>query len=197
MNKTCEKKPQIISFRDWMYERYLPCYDPENPKHADYEGGEEYVTLAHDMDRVHCPVDSDCLMDYVNHMGHSVGRVDPLIYGVLVSAFMQYQADMEFRKQREDDMCVLGCMLTSKLGADLARLWAGDWAFKYDSHSEADLALCINLAYWTKGDVYQMDRLFRQSGLMRAKWDVQRGGTTYGRKTIRDAISSLEDGNAV
>ena len=34
----------------------------------------------------------------------------------------------------------------------------------------------------------QMDRLFRQTGLMRAKWDDARGAETYGERTISKAI---------
>jgi putative DNA primase/helicase len=39
------------------------------------------------------------------------------------------------------------------------------------SHSEADMALCAILAFWCRGDMQQMDRLFRQSGLYREKWE--------------------------
>lgn len=39
----------------------------------------------------------------------------------------------------------------------------------FDANS-ADLALCSALAFWTGRDAPRMDRLFRQSGLMRAKW---------------------------
>lgn len=196
MNTHPTNNPQRISFRDWMYEKYLPFYDPENPRHADYDGGEEYVVLAHDMDRAHCPVDSDHLMDYVDHIAHNIGRVDPLIYGVLVKAFMQYRTEMELQKVVEKDLCVLGCLLNSEDGVELAHLWAGDWKWMYDTQSEADQALCNHLAHWTKGDTAQMDRLFRHSGLMRKKWDEGRNGT-YGEATIRVAIACLEARNAV
>ena len=90
-------RPQRISFRDWMYEKYLPFYDPENPRHADYDGGEEYVVLAHDMDRTHCSVDSDDLMDYVEHLAFGgYGRIDSFVYGTLVAAFLQYRAETAF-----------------------------------------------------------------------------------------------------
>lgn len=41
----------------------------------------------------------------------------------------------------------------------------------HPSKSEADLALCSHLAFWTGGDVQAIDRLFRQSGLFDDKWD--------------------------
>lgn len=51
-------------------------------------------------------------------------------------------------------------------------LWAGDWEkLGYPSQSEADAALCSILAYWCDRDIDQIDRLFRQSGLYREKWD--------------------------
>src|SRR5262249_7028533 len=36
------------------------------------------------------------------------------------------------------------------------------------------------------------DRLFRQSGLMRDKWDEQRGAQTYGARTIAEALARQE-----
>jgi putative DNA primase/helicase len=55
--------------------------------------------------------------------------------------------------------------------------------------SEADLALCSMLAFWTGEDRRQIDSLFRQSTLMRKKWDSDRGTQTYGGMTIDKAIS--------
>lgn len=75
-------------------------------------------------------------------------------------------------------------------GARFTRLWSGDIT-GYPSHSEADAALCSMLAFWCGGDSEQMDRLFRQSGLMRDKWDEHRGANTYGEMTIRKAISGM------
>lgn len=75
------------------------------------------------------------------------------------------------------------------------RLWRGDesvWqgeSAKFDSHSEADSSLCFILAFWS-GDPEQMDRLFRQSGLMRTKWDEVHysDGSTYGEHCIERAL---------
>jgi putative DNA primase/helicase len=58
----------------------------------------------------------------------------------------------------------------------------------YASRSEADLALCGALAFWTRGDPEQIDRLFRRSALYRAKWNEDRGDMTYGARTIAVAI---------
>ena len=63
----------------------------------------------------------------------------------------------------------------------------------HDDHSGADLALCNHLAYWTGRDAGRMDRMFRQSGLMRGKWDDKHGGQTYGAKTIEKAISGTKE----
>ena len=53
-------------------------------------------------------------------------------------------------------------------GEKFSRLWNGDIT-GYKSRSEADAALIATLAFWCSGDKGQMDRLFRQSGLMREK----------------------------
>ncbi|MER3426380.1 MAG: hypothetical protein C4299_04395, partial [Thermoleophilia bacterium] len=71
---------------------------------------------------------------------------------------------------RLDDNDLLQRMLTSRVGDDIARLWRGDWS-AYPSQSEADMALASHLAWWCNGDIARADRLFRQSGLYRPKWD--------------------------
>jgi hypothetical protein len=55
-------------------------------------------------------------------------------------------------------------------GTKFQRLWNGYWEGDYPSQSEADLALCSLLAFWTGKDRARMDGLFRRSGLMRKKW---------------------------
>lgn len=54
-------------------------------------------------------------------------------------------------------------------------------------NSQKDLALCSMLVYWTQ-DREQIDRLFRQSALIRQKWDERRGEETYGQRTINKAL---------
>ena len=56
-------------------------------------------------------------------------------------------------------------------GDRFAALWAGEWQGRYGSQSEADLALASMLSFWCDGDGARVDRLFRQSGLYREKWD--------------------------
>jgi hypothetical protein len=75
-------------------------------------------------------------------------------------------------------------------GATFAALWAGNTSVHRGDHSAADLALCSLLAFWTNADPAQIDRLFRQSGLMREKWDSRRGRQTYGELTIAKAVAS-------
>jgi putative DNA primase/helicase len=72
-------------------------------------------------------------------------------------------------------------------GDKFAALWRGDIS-RYPSPSEADLALCAMLLYWTGGDAARVDQLFRASGLMRPKWDAPRGERTYGAHTIAIAL---------
>src|SRR5918995_520738 len=69
-------------------------------------------------------------------------------------------------------------------GERFSRLWYGD-ASGYGSHSEADLALCGMLAFWTGGDAARIDALFRQSGLYREKWDRD----DYRNRTIAEALN--------
>jgi hypothetical protein len=88
-----------------------------------------------------------------------------------------------------EDTQLLEKARTARNGAGLkfATVYAGDIT-GYGSPSEADLGLCIRLAFWTQ-DTAQIDRLFRCSGLMRDKWDEKRGEHTYGERTIHEALA--------
>ncbi|WP_254525987.1 hypothetical protein [Natrinema caseinilyticum] len=79
-------------------------------------------------------------------------------------------------------------------GEKFERLWRGSTA-GYDSHSEADMALCCLLAFWTGGNQTRINRLFRQSGLLREKWDEVHyaDGSTYGEKTVERAIANTSE----
>lgn len=92
----------------------------------------------------------------------------------------------------DDDEALLDKIKQSKTGAHFTELWNGSTA-GYGSHSEADIALCNILAFWTQRDPERIDRLFRHSGLMREKWDEKRSGGTYGAKTIARAIADCRD----
>jgi hypothetical protein len=76
----------------------------------------------------------------------------------------------------------------AKNGADFERLWTGDTS-GYASHSEADLALCSRLAFWTGRDPDRIDRMFRASGLYREKWERE----DYRTATIEEAIAGCRD----
>jgi hypothetical protein len=64
------------------------------------------------------------------------------------------------------------------------KLWAGDFS-GYRSHSDADAALLLMLAFWTNRDPVAMDRLFRESGLYRDKWERE----DYRTISIQSAIN--------
>ncbi len=87
---------------------------------------------------------------------------------------------------------VLSRAFQARNGLKFARLWRGDTT-EYASPSEADMALCHLLAFWVGRDPARIDRLFRQSGLMRPKWDVRHfaDGQTYGAVTIDKALKGL------
>lgn len=92
------------------------------------------------------------------------------------------------------DDAVLERARAAKNAEKFTRLWEGSTT-GYDSHSEADMALACHLAFWTAKNKGQMDRLFRESGLHRAKWDDAHyaDGTTYGDATIDRACRITTD----
>lgn len=80
-----------------------------------------------------------------------------------------------------------------KTGSLFQLLYSGSWEGLYASQSEADMAFCNQLAFWTQKDATQMDRIFRSSGLMRPKWDKHRGNLTYGEMTIQKACLACSE----
>lgn len=92
-----------------------------------------------------------------------------------------------------DDVQLIEKIRQSARGREFAALWAGDIS-GYKSHSEADIALCNMLAWWTNGDAARVDGLFRCSGLMREKWDRNTGDSTYGAITVNAAVTTLQGG---
>lgn len=89
-----------------------------------------------------------------------------------------------------DDASLIEKAKRARDGDRFSRLWTGDTSLHGGDDSGADIALCNLLAFWTGRDSDRMDRLFRQSGLMRPKWNERRGATTYGERTIANAIAN-------
>jgi len=91
----------------------------------------------------------------------------------------------------DDDL--LDKAFTARNGDKLRRLFDGEFA-DYASQSEADLALCSMLTFWTQ-DEAQIDRVLRRSGLYREKWDARHygDGQTYGERTIQTALSGATE----
>ena len=84
-----------------------------------------------------------------------------------------------------DDRELWEKMFSSRRGEEIRRLYDGDLSPRGGDHSSCDLALCNHLAYWTNLNVERIDRMFRQSGLMREKWNR----TDYRTRTIGTAVA--------
>ncbi|MBQ1777865.1 MAG: hypothetical protein IIZ93_06880 [Acidaminococcaceae bacterium] len=95
------------------------------------------------------------------------------------------------RTAADDEL--LNLARNSKNGILFANLYAGNWQGHYGSQSEADMAFCSLLAFWFGRDKQRMDTVFRQSGLMRDKWDRKQSGSTYGSLTLDKAIADCRE----
>jgi len=89
-----------------------------------------------------------------------------------------------------DEQIIRKASRSRKSGQKFAALWAGYWNEYFNSPSEADSSVVFTLAFYTK-DPVQIDRIFRQSGLMRDKWDEVHGAQTYGQMTIAKALEKV------
>lgn len=83
---------------------------------------------------------------------------------------------------------ILQIAASAKNADKFNRLWDGDIS-GYLSQSEADIALLTILAFYCGGNTAQMDRMFRQSGLYREKWERD----DYRNSTLRKAVSGCTD----
>lgn len=81
---------------------------------------------------------------------------------------------VKFSEKRDGDRTVfdlIAGLRKQKNGDKFARLFdAGDFS-DYHSHSEADVALCAMIAFRAGADPNMIDAVFRQSALMRDKWE--------------------------
>ena len=95
-----------------------------------------------------------------------------------------------------DEQQIIAKAKAAKNGDKFERLMAGDTSMYRNAktgkedESSSDLALCNILAFYTD-DPDKIDRIFRSSGLMREKWDRPTAGSTYGRITINEALSTV------
>ncbi len=93
----------------------------------------------------------------------------------------------------DPDVELLDRIRTSRQGSKFVALFdTGDvnaYAYGGDD-SKADMALCSILMWWTGNDRSRADSLFRQSALMRNKWDSKRGESTYGAITLAKATAT-------
>ena len=145
---------------------------------------------------------SGCTNKYVTVTGNAINPGYPLEergeqLAAVLEKYMVRPRQTTQQALREpvalDDLQLIEKAKRSKGGPKFTALWSGD-ASHYNSRSEADQALCNILAFWTNRDPARMDRLFRQSGLMREKWDRRQSGSTYGALTIQRAIADSRSG---
>jgi len=130
----------------------------------------------------------------IEHRDRELARLHAEIFGTESCAnAIAPRAESQATSVSLDDAQIIAQALRAENGDAFARLWNGDITAHNGNHSDADLALCSHLAFWTGGNAAQMDRLFRQSGLMRCKWDERHNaqGETYGQMTIAKAIASV------
>lgn len=92
----------------------------------------------------------------------------------------------------EDDELLERAFLAAD-GEKMRALYLGDEKYITEhyngDHSSADQALANKLAFWCGGEAERIDRLFRNSGLMREKWERD----DYRTRTITRAIDSCEN----
>ena len=115
-------------------------------------------------------------------------ELDALVRQYWPGDFETVKAFRAEKKTSRTDADLISKAMTAKNGDKFTKLWNGETT-GYDSHSEADLALCSMLAFYFDNDRIRIDAQFRQSGLMRQKWNRE----NYREETIAKAISGTTE----
>lgn len=90
-----------------------------------------------------------------------------------------------------DDKKLLNKMFSSKNGGDIKALYNGDISKYKGDDSSADMALCMQLAFWTRKDSAQMESIWLASPLgQRAKTQERKD---YVERTITSAINECNN----
>lgn len=116
-----------------------------------------------------------------------------ILHNKYLSSPVSASLPIKFEKISMDDEELIDRARQSKNGGLFQLLYSGEWQGSYASQSDADLAFCNMLAFWTQKDYQQIDRIFRTSGLMRKKWDEKRGQLFYSQMTIEKAMSNCKE----
>lgn len=140
-----------------------------------------------------------------NHIGGYTHITDDTDYGKIKFLHNKYIAKSEPVEQKkmhtvegndlsEDE--IIQIALNSKNGIRFKLFMDGGWEQFYHSASEADMAFCNDLAFWTSRDFYKMDSIYRRSSLFHdrksndlMKWDRKQNNSTYGEITLNKAIA--------
>ena len=134
-------------------------------------------------------VTANALPDSPSGIRNSTEPLTVFLDSYMIRPETQYQqapAGRSPRKSNLDEESVLRKLRNARNYSKFHSLYQGDFV-GYASHSEADLALCSMLAFYTD-DPKTIDSIFRSSGLMRKKWDRKQSGSTYGELTIQRAL---------
>lgn len=161
---------------------------------------ERYITVTSDTAAFSEPL-SDC-QEALRWLLAKVfpALVEPVPFTPPALRIIPSSRDGEFNLNQQDavsflplsDTALIDKAMRANNGPKFSRLWSGQ--IDESSQSESDLALCALLAFWTNNDADRVDALFRQSGLMRPKWDEKRGAQTYGQRTIQRVLATARPG---
>ena len=111
----------------------------------------------------------------VNDRQEELAQLHQRVFGLEKVTRTRSPADKSGAGMRLSDSELIDRAMSAANGQKFSKLWAGDTSgygtLGNEGRSEADLALCSLLAFWCGPDEERIDRLFRQSGLYRQKWE--------------------------
>ena len=133
-------------------------------------------------------VTGDIFEDSTKHVKHNQDAINEICEEYMMKVVENYQRDKAKLVPKLSDKKILELCLKARNKNKFNSLWSGNFRSMYPSQSEADLALCAILAFYTQ-DPIQIERLFNQSKLgERGKWKSR---PDYRKRTIEQALAHL------
>ncbi len=129
----------------------------------------------------------ECTESIITFLEKYMKKADFQNQDTKVTAFSDYKAAGAAKDEQKvvlDDLDLICLARRAKNAEKFIALYDKGDVSIYGSHSEADLALCNMLAFYSQGDKDTIDRLYRDSALYRDKWERD----DYREMTIGKAV---------
>lgn len=178
---------------------FQDAYSLEHSSHVEMYTSGRYFTFTENQTSFSKPIrtiDQEEFISLLTILGYPWGKASQTNteFDTLNKEYIQ-QLDPtptpQFQDKPLSDPDILKKMFASKNGAKIKSLYDGDLSETNNDHSSADFTLALHLAFWTRKDPVQMERVWLASPLGQRQKTQER--QDYRTATIEKAIDTTEE----